>query len=65
MPTYKIVRKFFGDHEDEIVATGVTLAEARAHCNSPDSSSRTSTSKEGLARTRNYGEWFDSYYEEE
>jgi hypothetical protein len=63
--TYKVVRKFFADKEDEVVSTGLTLSEAREHCNDKESSSRTCPSKEGRALTRRFGEWFDAYYEEE
>jgi len=64
MSTYKIVRKFFGDHQDELVDENLTLEEVRKHCTDKESSSRTCTSKEGRALTREKGEWFDSYYEE-
>ncbi len=50
MTTYKIVRSFHpavGPVEDETVATGLTLEEARAHCKDPG--------------TRNPGIWFDNY----
>jgi len=65
MPTYKIVRKYQGDHPDELVDENLTLEEAQAHCSSKETSSRTCTSKEGRARTREFGEWFDCYYEED
>ena len=51
--TYKIVRKYkdsgHPDHDKEI-NSGLTLAEAKAHCNDPD------TCEEGV--------WFDCFYEE-
>lgn len=50
--TYKIVR-FYAPHlnkEKETIETGLTLAEARAHCNDPS--------------THEKGVYFDGYYEE-
>lgn len=64
MSTYRIVRKYQGNHEDEEIDTDLTLEEAQAHCQDPETSSRTCTSKSGLARTRLKGPWFDAYYEE-
>lgn len=57
---YRIVRKFFtGD--DEIIAEKVTLEEAQEHCKSPETSSRTCSTLDGLQRTREHGAWFDVY----
>jgi len=61
--TYKIVRRFF-KRENEVIREGLTLEEAREHCNDPETSSSTCTNKEGLERTRLYGLWFDTYTEE-
>jgi hypothetical protein len=49
---YKIVRSYAPhlDKDDEVVATGYTLDEARAHCSRPD--------------TREPGQWFDGYDED-
>jgi hypothetical protein len=44
-----------------VLDTAVSLEVAQAHCNNPESSSRTCTSKEGKARTRRSGAWFDGY----
>jgi hypothetical protein len=44
--TYKIIRFYF-DKENETRETGLTLEEAREHCNDPD--------------TCEPGEWFDGY----
>jgi hypothetical protein len=63
--TYKIVRGYFDDDlEREVIATGLTLEEAQAHCEDPETSSRTATSPEGVARTELHGPWFDRYTEE-
>lgn len=61
---YDIVR-FYQRHEREIVRRNVTLAEAQAHCNDPETSSSTCTSAEGLQRTREKGPWFDGYRDQE
>jgi hypothetical protein len=45
---YNVVR-FYVDGWNEMVLEGITLAEARAHCSSPESSKA--------------GEWFDGYEE--
>jgi hypothetical protein len=60
--TYQIVRFYRDDaQEREVIATGLTLEEAQAHCHHPETSSATCTSAEGLARTAAKGEWFDGY----
>jgi hypothetical protein len=64
--TYKIVRFYKDDDElnKTVVATGLTLEQAQAHCDSYQSSSTTCTSAEGVLRTQQHGPWFDGYYEE-
>ena len=67
MATYKIVR-FYRDNEGlngTTVTRGLTLEQAQAHCNNPETSSKTCTNEEGLERTRQYGPWFDGYTDEE
>lgn len=63
--TYKVIRKFFSDKEDELVAEELTLEEAKAHCNHKEASSRTCTSDEGIERTSEHGLWFDAFYQED
>jgi hypothetical protein len=62
MKTYKIVRGFF-DGDRETIKTGLSLAEAREHCQDPETSSRTCSDETresvGLGRV-----WFDGYDEE-
>lgn len=62
--SYQIIR-FYADDEKlkEIVMTVQTLEEAQEHCNDPETSSRTATSDEARARTRQFGQWFDGYQE--
>jgi len=43
------------------IDTGLTLAEARAHCSDPETSSRTATNATARRRTRQLGAWFDGY----
>jgi hypothetical protein len=63
--TYKIVRHFQNESlENKTIYEGMTLEEAKAHCNDPESSSRSCTSAEGRARTKKFGNWFDGYTEE-
>ena len=72
MSTYKIVRHFFGkptpgghlDGKKRTIETGLSLEQAQAHCNDPETSSTTCTSAAGRRRTREHGEWFDGYYQE-
>jgi hypothetical protein len=65
MTTYTVVR-FFANPEldEEVLTTGLSLDEARAHCRDPESSSRTCTGRSGRAITKVHGPWFDGYREE-
>lgn len=58
---YKVVRFFHSSRRKLVVMTGLTLEEAQAHCNNPNTSSRTCTDKNGKERTKRYGMWFDGY----
>jgi len=46
-----------------IIKRGLTLAEAQAHCQDPETSSSTCTTSAGRLRTRRLGPWFDGYEE--
>jgi hypothetical protein len=62
--TYRVVR-FFADSDDrDVVATGLTLEQAQAHCSSLESASESATSSAAQERTRQSGPWFDGYYKE-
>ena len=63
--TYKIIRGFFSDDfGNEVIETGLSLAEAREHCSNPETSSRSCTDPELVALTEERGPWFDGYEEE-
>lgn len=49
MDTYQI-RRSFPDKPSKLIKSGVTLEEAKKHCNDP--------------KTRKAGKWFDFYTEE-
>jgi hypothetical protein len=58
--SYKVIRFFFnGDRK--VIKTGLTLEEAKEHCNDPETSSKTCTKAAGRNRTLAKGEWFDGY----
>jgi len=62
MGNYYITRFFDrSDIPDQILKTGLTLEEARAHCKDPETSAKTATSIEAVLRTKNFGFWFDGY----
>jgi hypothetical protein len=61
---YHIVRHYFRAYPNHrTILTGLTLAEAQAHCEDPETSSSTATSATARRRTRNLGPWFDGYQE--
>ncbi len=61
---YSIVR-FFADGPPyrRVIESRLTLDEAQAHCNDPETSSSTCTDAPGKRRTRQRGPWFDGYEE--
>lgn len=65
--TYKIVRHYFhavnGSHR-RVIARGLSLEQAQAHCHDPNTSSRTAYSAEARRRTKSRGPWFDGYDKE-
>jgi hypothetical protein len=63
--TYRVVRFYDDpDHPRVIVRRGLTLTEARAHCNDPETSASTATSPEARRHTAQHGAWFDGYENE-
>lgn len=64
-PTYKIVRMYFKDSSmNRTIKTGLTLAEAQAHCKDPETTSSKCTKRENVQRTERCGPWFDGYEKE-
>ena len=61
MVTYKIVRHYQQGYRKRIIKRGLTLEQAQAHCNDPETSSSTCEGKVARARTRRSGRWFDGY----
>lgn len=62
---YSVSRMYQSDDwPSEVVATGLSLAEAQARCKDPETSSSTCTSEEGRARTAERGPWFEGYERE-
>jgi len=59
---YKIIRMHFNGG-NRTIKTGLTLKEARAHCNDPETSSSTCTRPHLKRITRLNGPWFDGYEE--
>ena len=53
-PTYKVVRKWFKEKDDETIHTGLSLEEAKEHCSSDDSK----------GSTPDGNKWMDCFYEE-
>lgn len=62
--SYKIVRMYANSSTRRTIARGLTLEQAQAHCNDPETSSSTCTSSAGKARTRSMGPWFDGWTED-
>lgn len=60
---YRIVRMYFRGNR-RVIESGLTLEQAQAHCQDPETSSSTCTSAKGRERTRAMGPWFDGYEEE-
>lgn len=58
---YRIVRHYFNGSRKRTIMTGLTLAEAQAHCSNPETSSTTCTTSAAKRITRRSGEWFDGY----
>lgn len=60
--SYSIIRFYLNAGINRrIIKRGLTLEQAQSHCNDPETSSSTCTSKVGRQRTRRVGAWFDGY----
>lgn len=65
MTTYKIIRMYQRDaRKNRVIKTGLSLEEAQAHCQHPETSSSTAKLPRQLQRTRTMGPWFDGYSKE-
>lgn len=65
--SYKIIRNYFNQQlapRRRVVKRGLTLQEAQAHCQDPETSSQTCRKAANVRRTKIYGRWFDGYTEE-
>lgn len=61
---YRIIRFYESAYiRRRIIATGLTLEQAKAHCSDPETSSSTCTKAAGKARTKRLGRWFDGFEE--
>ncbi len=58
---YKVIRFYRDSYKKRVIARGLTLEEAQAHCKDPETSSSTCTKAAGRRRTRLHGPWFDGY----
>jgi hypothetical protein len=66
MTTYRIVRFSFNNGRENIFGMGgLSLDEAQAHCQDPETSSRTATGADASRLTRKIGPWFDGYEKED
>lgn len=62
---YKVVRRYFNHPGKKYtVARGLSLEQAQAWCQDPETSSSTCKKPHNRARTRRMGPWFDGYTEE-
>ena len=59
---YKIVRMYF-EGGKRVVKKGLTLEQAQAHCQDPETSSSTCTTAAAKKITKTMGPWFDGYEE--
>lgn len=63
--SYKIQRIYFrSPGHKRTLQTGLTLKEAKAHCQDPETSSSTCKKSHNIGRTRRIGMWFDTFTEE-
>lgn len=60
---YNIVRFYKRSYRKSIIRQRVTLAEAKAWCSDPETSSSTAKSPQARRRTKLVGDWFDGYEE--
>lgn len=61
---YNVVRFFQSGRSKRIIARGLLLYEAQAHCSDPETSSSTCRTAARLRYTQVNGAWFDGYERE-
>ena len=64
MTTYSIIR-FYKEHDQKTIKTGLTLAEAKEHCQDDETSAATCELEENIEHTAKFGRWFDAFVTEE
>jgi hypothetical protein len=65
MTKYNIVRHYKdAGINKRVIARGLTLEQAQAHCDDPETSSSTCTNAAGKRRTAKIGPWFDAWTDE-
>ncbi len=64
MSAYKITRLYRDGNRRANIKNGLTLAQARKHCQDKETSSSTCTTTQGKGHTLSYGPWFDAYSQE-
>lgn len=57
---YRVVRFYFHGGR-RTIKTGLTLEQARSHCNDPETSSSTCKRADRKRITRRMGPWFDGF----
>lgn len=62
--SYKVIRMYEIGRRSQVLARGMTQAEAQAWCSDPETSSSTATSAAAKRRTARYGRWFDGWTKE-
>jgi hypothetical protein len=60
---YRVVRFFRRSGTRRTIKRGLTLEQAQAHCQNPETSSRTCKGHRAKRRTWRAGDWFDGYTE--
>jgi hypothetical protein len=58
---YKIVRMYKSGHPTKTIKKNVTLSQAQAHAQHPETSSSTAKSANAKKHTQRHGDWFDGY----
>jgi hypothetical protein len=62
--TYKIVRYYKDSFEKKIIKHGLSLLEAKEHCEDDETASNTCQDLENIKHTAEHGHWFDSFAKE-